>query len=443
MKRIKKIRRRNIYILNAVFIASTLLFYEANADLFIKNFAEKQFASVFPKGTQVEIGAIKGGILRNLVSEDVKILSKENKPTYTIKRMEINFRLWHSLLSKIPAFSDIKGEDKVMLFLGGKKEDLLNGFVELRRIKERIYAKGYISVNGDEKIFARGIIEKDGSFKFKLLQGKGTVEITLEKKSDKTSINLKANHIKIHGVDFIGEANANFATSGEKNINVVFKNLIINYFPFYKELKASLRYDELKNTLDVIKFVVGGEIQGNGHIELKAPYKTFLKWTINNLDLAEYGTSYEGKTQVSGIMNGEFMLSGPLKKLNFTAHFDTQNGSYADLNFDSAIFNLKGEYPIITLEDSRVIKESGHIKLEGDIDISKIKDDKAFENFSMEPGERFFVWEGWSVSKEKEDLSVTAEKSVSEELNISFKASSNDIEKEEEHFLGLEHKVKF
>ena len=443
MKRIKKIRRRNIYILNAVFVASTLLFYEANAGLFIKNFAEKQFTNVFPKGTRVEIGAVKGGILRNLVSEDIKILSKENKPTFTIKRMEINYRLWHSLLSKIPALSDIRGEDKVILFLGGKKEDLLNGFIEMKRVKERIYAKGYISINGDERIFTKGIIEKDGSFKLKLIQGKGTVDITLDKGLDKTLISLKANHIKVHGIDFIGEVNASLASSGEKDINVVFKNLIINYIPFDKELKASLRYNKLKNTLDVIRFVVGTEIRGNGHIELKSPYKTFLKWTINDLDLAEYGTSYEGKTHVSGIMNGEFMLRGPLKKLNFTAHFDAQKGSYADLNFDSAIFNLKGEYPIITLEDSRVIKEGGHIKLDGDINLSKIKDDKAFENFSMEPGENFFVWEGWSVSKEKKDSSVTAEKSVSEELNVSFKASSNDIEKEEEHFLGLEHKVKF
>ena len=107
------------------------------------------------------------------------------------------------------------------------------------------------------------------------------------------------------------------------------------------------------------------------------------------------------------------------------------------------MLNMKGEGPVVSIDDSRIRKEGGYIILDGTIDFSKLRDGKAFDGINYGPGENFFVWEGWSVSKNYGTKSVTAEKILDKETTINFKAYSEETPTGEEHFLGVEHRIKF
>ena len=173
------------------------------------------------------------------------------------------------------------------------------------------------------------------------------------------------------------------------------------------------------------------------------PYHMFLNMSIINLPLEDYFVAQKPDETVSGTMNGTFTLKGPIRTAILAGHFDVQKGILGTLRFDSIIINLKGKGPVVSLYDSRIRKEDGYIILDGEADLSKLKEKKAFKSVFLGPGNNFFVWDGWSVTKANNDSSVSAEKFIEEDFKVSFKARTKDKESEEERFFGVEHKTKF
>ena len=288
-----------------------------------------------------------------------------------------------------------------------------------------------------------------------ITRDKGSVDLEIERENNHYEINGRANHInpvrwflsngvKFPDMDFIGEVSASIDVNapGLTDARIVLKDIIINFSPFDKAIEIFLSYDRAKDTLNINKFKVSDEIEGYGYVRLAQPHYIFLKWTIKNLDLENYAF-HDGKNKISGRMFGTFTVKGPIKEPSLMAHLDVQNGSWDDFKVDSFIASLKGKFPLISIYDSRVYKGDGYMILGGEIDLAKSKDGKAFEGVSLEPGENFFVWDEWSVMKKPGDSSVKAEKSLDEEFNLTFKAGKNGREEKEEHFLGVEHKVKF
>ena len=376
MRHLRSIKRRDTYILNVLFLASIFLFYQTHADIFFKEFTERQLEKALPEGARVEISGIKGGIFKNLISRDTRILP------------------------------------------------LLEGIQDTSRIH--------------------------------ITRDRGSVDLEIERKINRFEIIGRANHInparwflsngvKFHDMDFIGEVSASIDGNrpGFIDATLAFKNVIINFSPFYETIEIFLSYDRAKDTLNVNKFKIGDEIEGYGYVRLAEPHYVFLKWTITNLDLENYSAFHDGKNNIQGTMFGAFTVKGPIKEPFLAGRLDVQNGSWGDFKFDSFIARLKGKLPLVSICDSRIWKEDGYMILDGEIDLAKLKDGKVFDGVSLEPGENFFVWEEWSVMKKSGDSSVKAEKSLDEEFDLTFKAYKKDEESEEGHFLGVEHKVKF
>jgi len=376
MRHIRSIKKRDTYILNVVFLASIFLFYQTHADIFFKEFAERQLEKALPEGARVEISGIRGGIFKNLISMDKPILP------------------------------------------------LLEGIEDTSHIH--------------------------------ITRDRGSIDLEIEKKINGFDINGRANHInllrwflsngiKLPDIDFIGEVSASVEvnTPGLIDSHVVFKDIIMNFSPFDKKIEMFLSYDKAKGTLNVNKFKVNDEIEAYGYVRLTPPHYVFLKWTITDLDLKSYSALHGGKNKISGRMFGTFTVKGPIKEPSLAVHLDVQKGSWDDFKFDSFIANLKGKFPLISVYDSRICKGDGYMVLEGEIDLAKSKDKKAFDGLSLRPGENFFVWEDWSVMKKPGGSSIKAEKSLDEEFDLTFKAHKEGEESQEGHFLGVEHKVKF
>ncbi|UCD55492.1 MAG: hypothetical protein JSV93_01465 [Candidatus Omnitrophota bacterium] len=350
MRRIKSIKRRDIYVLNVLFLASIFLFYDTHSEVFFKEFAMHKLEGMLPKGAIAEIGNI------------IHIAQKED-------------------------FLDLEVKKEANRFIINGKVNHMNPI--------------------------------------KWLQ--------------------PSNGVKFPDIDFICDVKASIEINRFNPVNckVVFKNAIINYVPFEKNIEIFLSYDKAKDTVNINKFKIGDEIEGYGYVRLTGPHYVFLKWTITNLDLTNYSVFSEGKGSISGNMFGDFIVKGPIKEPFLVGHMDVQKGSWDDFKFDSFIASLKGKLPLISICDSRIWKEDGYMILGGEIDLAKLKDGKVFDGVSLEPGENFFMWEEWSVMKKSEDSSVKVEKSLDEEFDLTFKAYKKDEESEEGHFLGVEHKVKF
>ncbi len=392
MRRIRAIKRRRMYFLNAIFFASALLFYEAHAGMFFKEFAKTRLREMLPEGSRVEIGSVRGGILKNLLAKDVTIYTGAADIPLKIEEAGIDYRVWYPFLRKMPSLPS----------------------------------------------------------HFRIMRENGYVEITVDKKEDGVFlITGVIRHIKISGMDIVGKCKAVVKT-GEKgviNSRATLKNMIINYTPFEGGAEAELSYDRGKGELNITGFKVGDEIEGRGRVATSGKNDMFLKLTVTDLDLKKYFSSEEGAARASGIINAKFTLSGPIKEARFTGHIAVGEGSVIGLKFDSIIANLKGKLPVIAIvDDSRIIKEDDHMCLSGVIDFSKLKDKKAFEGVRLGPGENFFAWEGWNVTQASGRPSVVAEKCLEEDFRLSFKSYTEDKEKQEEeekHFFGIEHKMKF
>ena len=333
--------------------------------------------------------------------------------------------------------------------MGGEKDSIISGFLELEPAADGIDISGYIGQDKNNRFFIKGSVKKDGLSQFRVTGKAGHIDVEVEKKNEKLEIRSKIKHIDFNGTDLIADANAflEFDKQGFNEGRVEFKNVIIDYRPFNKDFEFLLNYDESRNLLNIKSFKVGSEIEGYGYINPSEPYYTFLLWRVTDLPLEEYFTSGEYAGNISGIMNGNFSLRGPIKEVGFLAHFDVQKGKIIDLKFDSLIANLKGKGPRISIIDSRICQDEGYIVLGGEIDFSKMKEGKAFDSILYGPGDNSFMWGGWNVMKLKKDSSIKAEKFLDDELfRVSFESRAENMDSmdaQEEHFLGVEHKAKF
>jgi len=401
MKRIRAIRRKNIAALNVLFFASVLLFYEIHGGIFLKEFAEKKLEKMLPEASRVEIGKIKGGIFGNLIAENVKISTGTGVSAWNIfaetpvpARIEVDYRLWYPLFGKFPKIP--------------------------------------------EKKISR----------FHIMQGEGFIDLAIKRDKGTLLISGKINHVKFHGADIIGECIASFFEDdkGLLNTQITFKDMIINYKPFNKTIKVFASYDRPKDTFNIIEFRVDDDIKGSGYVRPGQSYYVFLKWAVTDLVLEDYFAAKGNEERISGAMNGNFTLKGPIEEAELSAHIAVQDGTIGDLKFDSIIANLKGKGPLISIDDSRILKDGGHIMLGGTLDLSKLSAQKAFDGITFDVKENFFVWKGWSAMQATDDLSVKAEKSLGGDENLALSFESHmkkNAQQEEKHFLGVESRLKF
>jgi len=447
MKKLRIIKKRNTYLLGAMFFASTLLFCETHPNTFLKDLAEQKMKEVLPEDVNIRIGGIQGGVFRSIVSENVRITKGSEKTGLTIERVEINYRLWYPLLKRVKMlsrFASAADERKIYVSLGTEKGSPIKGFFELEDIRDTLCVRGFLDLKGN-KISVKGKITAGKPAVFRVIAKNGMATVKVFTEEDALMIKGKINHAKICGADIVADFSVSIDT--EKNDNVaceaVLKNIVIDYEPLNKDIKGSFNYEKGKNLLNITRFTVSDDIKGHGCLSLNQDHYVFLKWSVTNTAIEKYFVSQKIKKDYFGTMNGNFCLKGPVKNADFLGHFDVQKGRFGGMTFDSVIVNLKGKGPLINVYESRVLKEGGYIAVSGEADLSRLKENKAFEGIKLSSDDQFFMWDGWSVLKEGKDSSVKAEKPIDSEFNISFQARTEDTQSEEERFIGVEHKLKF
>jgi len=462
-------RRRTTALLTLLLIASVIAFFESRIEAFapqFKTLAENKLEEAFKGNIDITIGRLEGGILRPFLLRDVKVLKKDPKSSSGIVVIDTiisNYRIWNFIF---PGLAVSKPYIAADFFT---KNKVLSGFIALNGTIEDASISGYI------RLFDSGDIELSGSVK------NGIANLILKPKEGLVKVegNFAANgvlllkiiasHVKFHYFDITGEAAIkNIAQDGLEG-ELEAKNIVLNYKPF-NDVRASYRVS--KDILEVKGLDLGRICYVNGKFGLHEPYIVDAVAVTDNVSLDQTLAIFNPRyaSSVAGTMNSRWELKGPAKNLKSKVRVEIKKGRVLEMKFESLSADFKGEGPIITIDDSRITRESGSFVLAGYMDLTRIGKDSLFENLKIASGENTVLWDGYDRAKWQDVSEFRMTKKVTEGLDVGFKKFINDERVDEsvrdrdeyevsynlhpndslkmkfsdgKNFFGLEHKDKF
>ncbi|MDO8535975.1 MAG: hypothetical protein Q7S30_03080 [Candidatus Omnitrophota bacterium] len=427
-------RRRFRATLIILLVASVIAFFENRIEAFapeLKNLAEKRLENIFGGNVGISIGSIDGGIVRPIALRDVRISGngpqKYRPRFFWIRNIVSNYRVWDL------AFPDrFKRSPRIEIDFETKNREL-SGFITLEGSVDNAAVSGYVRIFGSDKIDVDGRL-KNGIARLILRPKTGIVKIESNFAADGVLlISIKADHFKLRDIDIAGDVSIRNivvkSSTGSKDESlegdIEAKNVIVNYKPFF-DLKAS--YKVSNETLEVINFDLGHMIYLNGKFGLREPHLMDMTAVTDNMNMpqvlsvinANYGSF------VSGSLNSKLELKGTLNNLKSAMHLEMRKGRIGEVNFEYLSVSLKGDGPLMRIEDSRVVRESGPVILGGEMDLRRIGKDSVFENIKVLNGENTMAWDGWETAKWQDVREFRMTKNVAGGFNVGFKKFVND-----------------
>ena len=245
---------------------------------------------------------------------------------------------------------------------------------------------------------------------------------------------------------------------------------IINYKPS-KEL--SMHFAFRRNAIEILGLKWGRTFRLVGKLGLEPPNHIEAVALLDGTKFEEF-TTFGGEglqRAISGTVKGRLEIEGPLDTCVSQGHITAKDGNIGTIYYENAVIHLIGKGPMITIGDSRIYRETGYLLLNGEIDLRNTGKRNMFENVVVKTDDQSIVWDGWDISKQPADETVSLKKRINEELEIGFTASTEsenimeeDTEKkselelkyrlkgndnlkmelkDKEGFVGVEHKIKF
>jgi len=471
-------RRRFKAALIFLLVISIIAFFESRIEAFapeLKILAEERMESIFGKNLDISIGSIDGGIVRPIALRDVKILSKGGQKyrsrLFWIKNIVSNYRVWDLIFP-----GNFRRGPRVEIDFETKNGEL-SGFVTFAGTIDNASVRGYARVFGSDRIDVAGRF-KNGIARLILRPKSGLVKIESNFAADGVLlIHVKANHFKLKDVDIAGDVvirNVAVKNSSDPKDeclegDIEATNVIVNYKPFF-DLKASYRIS--KETLEVLSLDLGHIFYLNGKFGLREPHLIDMVAMTDNMNMPQVLSTINAGygSYVSGSMNSKSEIKGTINNLKTNVHIEMRKGRIGEVNFEYLSASLKGDGPMMRIENSRIIRESGPVVLGGEMDLRRIGKDSIFENIKVLNGENTMAWDGWETAKWQDVREFKMTKNVAGGFNVGFKKYVNDDRVDESlrerdqfelgynlhpndsikvkfadnsSFFGLEHKDKF
>ena len=462
-------RRRTTALLTLLLIVSFIAFLESMIEAFapqFKTLAEGKIEEAFKGDIKISIGRLEGGILRPFLLRDVKVLKKGGKPSSSIVVIDTiisNYRIWNFIF---PNLAITKPYIAVDFFT---KNKVLSGFIAISGTIEDASVSGHVNLFDSDDIELSGNI-KNGIADVILKPKEGLVKIKGNFAANgMLLLKIIASHIKLQNFDITGEATIkNIAQDGLEG-EVEARNVVLNYKPF-NDVKASYRVS--KDVFEVKGLDLGRICLINGKFGLREPHIVDAVVVTDNVSLEQTLAIFNPRyaSLVTGTMNSKWELKGPAKKLVSKVHLDVKKGRILEMKFEHLSADFKGEGSVITIEESRITRESGSFELAGYMDLGRIGKDSLFENIKIASGENTILWDGYDTAKWQDVREFRMKKKVAEGLDVGFKKFINDEKVDEsvrdrdeyelsynlhpndslkmkfsdgKNFFGLEHKDKF
>jgi hypothetical protein len=418
-------RRRFRALLIILLVISFIAFFESRIEAFAPQFkvlVEGKIEDAFHKNIDISIGMLEGGVVRPFSLRDVKMINKEGKHStgfIEIDNITSNYRIWNFIF---PNLISSKPYITVDFFT---KNNEISGFIVLEGATENASIKGYIRLFGSDRINIDCKI-KNGLASIILRPKEGLIKLEGNFAADGVLLlKIIASHIKLQHFDITGEANIKNITGEDIEGEVEAKNIILNYKPF-NDVKGY--YKISKGIFEVRDFDLGRICYLNGKVGLKEPYLIDVVAVTDNVSLDQTLAIFNPRyaSVVLGTMNSKWELKGPVRKLNSKVRLDIRKGKILDMEFGLLSADLRGDGPIITIDDSRITRESGSFVLAGYMDLGRIGKDSLFENLKITNGENTILWDGYETAKWQDVREFRMKKKVVGDIDVGFKKFIND-----------------
>ncbi|MFA4991974.1 MAG: hypothetical protein WC569_05290 [Candidatus Omnitrophota bacterium] len=250
---------------------------------------------------------------------------------------------------------------------------------------------------------------------------------------------------------------------------LVSDNMTLNSQPLM-DFNMSFRVDE--EELEIYSLRFGRAYALRGKIGLKEPLETDLCFEIQMANIRDIAVMAKAKNPdvVLGIMNGAFNIKGPLKNLSCVGSLGGRRGRIGPIGYDVADIRFEGIGPIISIVNSSVKQGNGTFTIEGYIDTRNALKGNIFDGIIVKSDMKTVVWNGWDITESaagelsmirdvgngvavkfktmaREPLPTYYERENPEEVSLEYQLGSKKSFKmklkENEEFLGVEHKTKF
>lgn len=273
---------------------------------------------------------------------------------------------------------------------------------------------------------------KDSNFRAAITPSEGNIIVNGDySKWPILTADITNNHIKIYDLDFSNIAhlsskfifkNGDFSHIG---LDVYTESTILNYYPF-DEFEISCWAD--KDLVRLIYLKAGDSISASGVLCFKPPPRFFLKLTLADFEISRLLliSKEEERPIASGKLSGEAVIEGPFNELRSKAKFGARYGHLGTIDYESMLLNMEGAGPVLTIYDSRLIREDSFMTLDGTVDIRKLGKERFLENLKVMTDPNTIIWEGWDISRATDESEVRLSKGLNGKVKVGFTKHMDD-----------------
>jgi len=286
------------------------------------------------------------------------------------------------------------------------------------------------------------------------------------------SLEVNANHLKAFGLDLM----SNYVINGKVNYGAdgspvsvsgdfCTSGSIINYDPV-REVRGAFEIRDGRLKLTGVNY--GDVMIMNASVLLAGRNDMDVHMKFKGAQLGGLMDLMTDKGLLSGTVTGDLHIRGELgRDADIDAQLEFFNGNISVIGYNSAKVNIRGRGSKLEFIDSKVYTDGEALELEGSINTADIGTPRVFNNIEIKSGQSV-VWEGATVTKTPIGDEYVTGANLNEQFRVNFKTyeaqkeqyrpGTDEMEleyklgapanlkvrmKEDDEFVGVEHKVRF
>lgn len=296
------------------------------------------------------------------------------------------------------------------------------------------------------------------------------------------TMHLPLSHLTVHESDISTVLNVEgrFALGGgikgdKLTGRITTEGTVINWKPLAEE--STVEFALSKKALEVSAPKLLGGFNVQAAVLLNETLDADIRVRAENYALSNLSAFFKADSSfVPGRLDLEALFKGPLFEPHVEARLRFLEGSAGGRNFKVMDLNLSGVYPTVRLEQSRIMLEDGTTMQFADktLEVHELFRDKTLSRLIGESQQDTLVWGEWEFSRpldENQKPELLAERLLGSRSRAYVKASNEDEQemkmtdskpieagfeyrlrskdslkfnvKDDEEFVGVEHKMKF